>query len=66
LNCYCCGAPLIWGGDHDEEDDEGRELIVTNLSCTECDAFILVYWNVQEATDGVREDQEVCGRWTPE
>ena len=54
--CYCCGAELIWGGDHDEEDDEGRELIVTNLSCTECDAFTLVYWNVQEATDGVRED----------
>jgi hypothetical protein len=56
MNCYCCGAEVIWGGDHDEEDDEGRELIVTNLSCTECDAFTLVYWNIQEATDGIRED----------
>ena len=56
MRCYCCGADVIWGGDHDEEDDEGRELIVTNLSCTECDAFYLIYWNVQEATDGIRED----------
>jgi hypothetical protein len=56
LNCYCCGAPVIWGGDHDEEDDDGRELIVSNLSCTECDAFYLIYWNIQEATDGILED----------
>ena len=54
MKCYCCGAELIWGGDHDDEDDEGRELIVTNLSCSECDAFVLIYWNIQEATDGVR------------
>jgi hypothetical protein len=47
LNCYCCGEELIWGGDHDDEDDMGRELIVTNLSCSKCDAFVLVYWNVQ-------------------
>jgi hypothetical protein len=51
MGCYICGAEMIWGGDHDEEDDEGREMIVSNLSCFECDAFVLVYWNIQGAKD---------------
>jgi hypothetical protein len=55
MNCYCCGAEVIWGGDHDDEDGEGREMIVSNLSCPECDAFYLVYWNVQEDTDVVSQ-----------
>ena len=42
MKCWHCGAELIWGGDHDEETDEGSELIVTNLSCHNCDAFVLV------------------------
>ena len=43
MNCYNCGTQLIWGGDHDCEDDE-EHAIVTNLSCPECGAFHLVYW----------------------
>lgn len=39
--CIICGANLIWGGDHDLEDDEDHQ-IVSNLSCPECDAFHLV------------------------
>ena len=46
MNCWHCGSDLIWGGDHDEETDEGSELIVTNLSCHNCDAFVLVYKGV--------------------
>ena len=41
--CWACGADLIWGGDHDEEDSDGVEYIASNLSCSKCDAFYLVY-----------------------
>ena len=43
MNCYNCGTELIWGGDHDCEEDE-EHAIVSNLSCPECGAFHLVYW----------------------
>lgn len=43
MKCYNCGTELIWGGDHDCEEHE-EHLIVTNLSCPNCNAFILVYW----------------------
>ena len=43
MKCYNCETKLIWGGDHDCEDDEEHE-IVTNLSCPSCGAFHLVYW----------------------
>jgi hypothetical protein len=41
-NCFACGAKLIWGGDHDIEDDEDY-FIVSNLSCPECKALYLMY-----------------------
>ena len=40
--CFGCGWNLIWGGDHDVEDDEDY-YIVSNLSCPECKAFYLMY-----------------------
>jgi len=43
MKCYNCKTELIWGGDHDCEDDEDHA-IVTNLSCPNCKAFHLVYW----------------------
>ena len=44
MNCWHCNTELIWGGDHDYEDyDFAGEGIVTNLSCPECGAFVLVY-----------------------
>ncbi len=42
MNCWHCDTELIWGGDHDLEDNESYEM-VTNLSCPECDAFVEVY-----------------------
>jgi hypothetical protein len=42
MNCWHCGTKLIWGGDHDEEDESEFDM-VTNLSCPNCDAFVLVY-----------------------
>ena len=33
---------MIWGGDHDTEDDEEFS-IVTNLSCPKCNTYVEVY-----------------------
>jgi hypothetical protein len=46
MKCWHCGAELIWGCDHDlNEDDPGGEfyIMVTNLSCPECRAAVDVY-----------------------
>lgn len=44
MNCWACNSQLIWGGDHDADDyDSVDYLIVTNLSCPECNAVVLVY-----------------------
>ena len=47
MKCYNCQTKLIWGGDHDAEDNEDYNLI-TNLSCPKCDAFVLVHWDKKE------------------
>ena len=46
--CYICGGELIWGGDHDLEEDEthfGGHKIITNLSCSNnnCNAYVEYY-----------------------
>ena len=43
MNCYSCNTPLIWGGDHDTEEDDGEHSIETNLSCPNCGALVIVY-----------------------
>ena len=47
MNCWHCDTKLIWGGDHDIEEDQtylfGEYSMVTNLSCPECDSYVLVY-----------------------
>ena len=42
MKCWVCNVDLIWGGDHDLEDDEEHK-IVTNLSCPKCEAYVEVY-----------------------
>ena len=55
MNCWHCDTKLIWGGDHDIEEDEtylfGDYSIVTNLSCPECDSYVLVYYPREEDDD---------------
>ena len=55
MNCWHCDTKLIWGGDHDIDEDEtylfGEYSIVTNLSCPECDSYILVYYPREEDDD---------------
>jgi len=42
MNCWHCNNELIWGGDHDTEDNEDYD-IVSNLSCPECHCHVEVY-----------------------
>jgi hypothetical protein len=42
MKCWHCNAELIWGGDHDIEDDEDF-MMVTNLSCPTCESYVEVY-----------------------
>ena len=44
MNCWHCQSDLIWGGDRTYEDYgmEG-EGIVSNLSCSKCNSYVLVY-----------------------
>ena len=55
MNCWHCDTKLIWGGDHDIEEDQtylfGEYSIVTNLSCPECDSYVLVYYPREEEDD---------------
>lgn len=56
MKCFACGGDVIWGGDHDEEDDDGTMRIVTNLHCPDCEAFYLMYWGEYKEADSARED----------
>jgi len=47
MKCYVCETELIWGGDNDTEEFSDH-LIVTNLSCPKCEAFVLVYHGEKE------------------
>ena len=44
MNCWHCGTELIWGGDHDIDEDESMEYdMVTNLTCPKCESYVEVY-----------------------
>ena len=38
MKCWHCNTKLIWGGDHDIEEEEYS--IVTNLSCPNCKSML--------------------------
>jgi len=42
MNCWHCNTELIWGGDHDTEDNEDYDM-VSNLSCPKCHSAVYVY-----------------------
>ena len=44
MKCWHCNTELIWGGDHDIDEDESMEYdMVTNLSCPKCESYVEVY-----------------------
>ena len=49
MNCWHCQTELIWGGDHnmDEEDyplSSNEYSMITNLSCPKCESYVEVYY----------------------
>lgn len=49
---YCVTGLLIWGGDHDCEEEDDH-LIRTNLSCESCGAYYEIWWGTKsEEPDG--------------
>ena len=54
MKCWSCNHELIWGGDHDtewEDNDEEQHMIMTNLSCPNCTAEVIVYHGNVEMPD---------------
>jgi len=51
MNCWHCNHELIWGGDHDIEEENEEYSIVTNLSCPNCNSFVEVYYPRKEEED---------------
>jgi RNase P subunit RPR2 len=43
MNCYNCNSELIWGGDHDIEEENEEYIMETNLSCPTCNSFVIIY-----------------------
>ena len=43
MNCWHCNTQLIWGSDHDIEEENEEYCMVTNLSCPKCSSFVIVY-----------------------
>ena len=49
MKFWHCKHELIWGGDHDiEEEDNEEYMMVSNLSCPQCDSFVEVYYPRKE------------------
>jgi hypothetical protein len=43
LKCYVCNSELIWGGDIDSTDMDDNNIIETTLTCSFCDATVVVF-----------------------
>lgn len=43
MKCWHCNTELIWGGDHDIDEENENYCMVTNLSCPNCESFVEVY-----------------------
>ena len=54
MKCWHCKTELIWGGDHDTEDDNDYDM-VTNLSCPKCHSAVYVYY----PSEKLRKEYEV-------
>lgn len=50
--CYTCGSEVIWGGDHDLEEESDMFFMVSNYSCPQCHVHIEVYYPIEEDDDG--------------
>ena len=60
MKCWHCNTELIWGGDHDIEEENDTYSMVTNLSCPECYCFVEVYYPNEETIKA--ETRQQSGR----
>ena len=51
MKCWHCSTELIWGGDHDIEDEDSEYSMETNLSCPNCKTFVVVYLPKEEKNE---------------
>ena len=51
MNCWHCNTDLIWGGDHDLEEEDENYSMVTNLSCPKCESLVEVYLPKEKESD---------------
>ena len=57
MKCWHCNNELIWGADHDLDDEEDSIFcMVTNLSCPKCGSHVDVYFPKE---DEIRRSGEV-------
>ena len=50
MKCWHCKTELIWGADHDLEDND-EFIMVTNLSCPNCGSYVEVYYPKQKTRE---------------
>ena len=48
MKCLHCDTELICGGDHDIEHEDSEYSMETNLSCSNCGSFVVVYLPKEE------------------
>tara|TARA_R110000803_G_scaffold60797_1_gene120256 strand:+ start:273 stop:449 length:177 start_codon:yes stop_codon:yes gene_type:complete len=51
MNCWHCNEELLWGGDHDIEEEDDCYSMETNLSCQNCGAFVLIFLPKQNESE---------------
>ena len=54
MKCWHCETELIWGADHDIEDDDTYDT-VTNLHCPKCNCVVDVYYPSEKTIKEYKE-----------
>ena len=57
MNCWHCNTDLIWGGDHDIEEENDAYSMVTNLSCPKCHSLVEVYYPSEETVKDYKDHE---------
>ena len=58
MKCWHCKKELIWGGDHDTEEENKNYDMVTNLSCPKCHCLVDVYHPSVKLLKEYRDEDE--------
>jgi len=57
MNCWHCDTELIWGGDHDIEEENNTYSMVSNLSCPKCHSAVDVYYPNEETINDYKKNK---------